>query len=191
SFASNGATVPDVTIAPPAGSTVPPTSALITGLTDGVTYQFEVSAANSFGVSPFSLPSNSVTPHPITVPGAPTAVTATAGNAQAGVSWTAPADDGGSPITSYTVTALVGGGPTGTPVAVAAPATSAVVSGLTNGTTYTFTVHATNGIGAGAESAPSNAITPSVSAGLPDLGLTILGSHVCPRWIQCHLHTLG
>jgi len=180
SFASNGVTVPDVIIAPPAGSTVPPTSALITGLTDGVTYQFEVSASNSFGVSPFSSPSNSVTPHAITVPGAPSAVTATAGNTQAGVSWTAPADDGGSPITSYTVTSLVGGVPTGTPVAVAAPATSAVVSGLTNGTTYQFTVHATNGIGAGAESAPSNAVTPSVAAGLPDLGLTIAGATSVP-----------
>jgi uncharacterized repeat protein (TIGR01451 family) len=180
SFASNGTTVPDVIVAPPAGSTVPPTAALVTGLTNGVTYQFEVSAANDFGVSPFSLPSNSVTPHAITVPGAPIAATATAGNAQAGVSWTAPADDGGSPITSYTVSALVGGVVTGTPVTVAAAATSAVVSGLTNGTAYTFTVHATNGIGAGAESAPSNAVTPSVSAGLPDLGLTIAGATSVP-----------
>lgn len=180
SFASNGTTVPDVIVAPPAGSTVPPTSALITGLTNGVTYQFEVSAANDFGVSPFSSPSNSVTPHAITVPGAPTAVTATAGNAQAGVSWTAPADDGGSPITSYTVTALVGGVPTGTPVTVAAPATSAVVTGLTNGTTYTFTVHATNNIGSGTESVPSNSVTPSVSAGLPDLSLTITGATSVP-----------
>jgi uncharacterized repeat protein (TIGR01451 family) len=180
SFASNGATVPDIVIAPPAGSTVPPNSALVTGLTDGVTYQFEVSASNSFGVSPFSLPSNSVTPHAITVPGAPSAVAATAGNAQAGVSWTAPADDGGSPIRSNTVTALIGGVPTGTPVAVAAPATSAVVSGLTNGTAYTFIVHATNGIGAGTESAPSNEVTPSVSAGLPDLGLTIAGATSVP-----------
>jgi uncharacterized repeat protein (TIGR01451 family) len=180
SFASNGTTVPDIIVAPPAGSTVPPTSALVTGLTNGVTYQFEVSAANDSGVSPFSSPSNSVTPHAITVPGAPTAVTATAGNAQAGVSWAPPADDGGSPITSYTVTALVGGVPTGTPVTVAAPATSAVISGLTNGTTYTFTVHATNGIGAGAESAPSNGVTPSVAAGLPDLSLTITGATSVP-----------
>ncbi|HKT50367.1 MAG TPA: fibronectin type III domain-containing protein [Candidatus Angelobacter sp.] len=180
SFASNGTIVPDVIVAPPAGSTVPPTSALITGLTNGVAYQFEVSAANDIGVSPFSSSSDSVTPHAITVPGAPTAVTATAGNAQAGVSWTAPADDGGSPITSYTVTALVGGVVTGTPVTVAAPTTSAVVSGLTNGTTYTFTVHATNGIGSGAESAPSNGVTPSVSTGLPDLSLSINGATSVP-----------
>jgi uncharacterized repeat protein (TIGR01451 family) len=180
SFASNGITVPDLIVAPPAGSTVPPASALVTGLSNGVTYQFEVSAANDFGVSPFSSPSNSVTPHAITVPGAPTAVTATAGNAQAGVSWTVPADDGGSPITSYTVTALVGGVASGTPITVAAPATSAVITGLTNGTTYTFTVHATNGIGSGAESAPSNGVTPSVSAGVPDLSLTITGATSVP-----------
>lgn len=180
SFSSNGVTVPDLIITAPAGSTVPPTSAVVAGLTNGVTYQFEVSATNSVGISPFSLPSNSVTPHAITVPGAPTAVTATAGNAQAGVSWTAPADNGGSSITSYTVTTLAGGVPTGTPLTVAATATSAVVSGLTNGTTYTFTVHATNGIGSGAESAPSNAVTPSVAAALPDLSLAITGATSVP-----------
>src|SRR5437868_5343271 len=92
-----------------------------------------------------------------TVPGAPTAVTASPGNGQATVNWTIPASDGGSPILNYTVTSTPGGF-TGT--ASGPTATSATVSGLTNGTSYTFTVHATNGIGTGPESAPSNAVTP-------------------------------
>ena len=46
---------------------------------------------------------------PTTVPEPPTAVTATAGNGQASVSFTPPASDGGAAITSYTVTSSPGG----------------------------------------------------------------------------------
>src|SRR5207247_324570 len=71
-------------------------------------------------------------------------------------SWTAPAADGGSPITSYTATSS--GGQTAT---VAAPATSANVTGLANGTAYTFTVVATNAVGTGPASSPSAPVTPT------------------------------
>jgi hypothetical protein len=90
-----------------------------------------------------------------TAPGAPTGVTATAGNASATVSFTAPASNGGSPITSYTVTASPGGA---TATGSASPIT---VPNLTNGTAYTFTVTATNAIGTGPPSAPSNSVTPA------------------------------
>ena len=101
---------------------------------------------------------------PPTVPGVPTGVTATAGDGSAAVTWSAP-PDGGSPITSYTVTPYVGSTaqPT-TVVSGAPPATSASVTGLTNGTTYTFTVTATNAVGTGMASLPSNAVTPTVSS---------------------------
>jgi hypothetical protein len=98
---------------------------------------------------------------PPTVPGAPTGVAATAGNGLASVSWTAPGD-GGSPITSYTVTPYQGG-VAQTPMTVNAPATSATVSNLTNGTSYTFTVSAANAVGAGSASAPSNVVTPTAT----------------------------
>lgn len=95
-------------------------------------------------------------PVQIGAPGAPTIGTATAGNAQASVSFTAPGADGGSAITSYTATSNPGLN-TGT---CTAPCTSIMVNGLTNGTAYTFTVTAANNFGAGALSAPSNSVTP-------------------------------
>lgn len=103
-----------------------------------------------------------------TVPGAPTGVTATAGNASASVAFTAPSD-GGSAITGYTVTSSPGSF-TGTG---SAPPIS--VNGLTNGTAYTFTVTATNAIGTGSASSPSSAVTPSAGATAPGqvTGLTL------------------
>jgi hypothetical protein len=84
-------------------------------------------------------------------PGAPTGVTAASGNEDGVVSFTAPPANG-SAITSYTVTASPGGE---TATGSASPIT---VPGLTNGTAYTFTVTATNGVGTGPPSAPSSAI---------------------------------
>jgi hypothetical protein len=71
------------------------------------------------------------------------------------VHFTPPTLTGGSPITSYTVTAVPGDK---TATGAGSPIT---VSGLTNGTSYTFTVSATNGIGASSPSIPSNAVTPT------------------------------
>jgi hypothetical protein len=106
----------------------------------------------------------SVTNSQPTAPGAPTGVTATAGNGQATVSWTTPSSNGGSAITGYTVTPYIGSVPQ-TPQTVlgSPPATSTTVPGLTNGTAYTFTVSATNAIGTGPASAPSNSVTPSAA----------------------------
>ena len=104
-----------------------------------------------------------------TVPGAPTGVTATAGNTNASVAFSAPSSDGNSAITGYTVTSSPGSF-TGT--GTASPIT---VSGLTNGTAYTFTATATNAIGTGAASSASGAVTPSAGATAPAqvTGLTL------------------
>jgi len=161
SLASNGLAVADITVSGPAGSTVAPTGANITGLVNGVTYQFVVTATNAQGSSPASAPSNPVTPQAPTVPGIPTNVSAIAGDSFATVSWAAPASDGGSPITGYTVSTFTGGALVGT---TAAGGTSITVFPLTNGVAYTFSVHANNAIGSGQESAPSAAVTPAAPA---------------------------
>jgi len=131
-------------------------SATITGLTDGRTYTVRVTASNSAGWGP---PSEPVSATPGT-PLAPSGVTATAGNASATVMWSAPEDNGGAAVTSYTVTAFTGGTAAKT-VVVDAPATSVVVDGLTNGTAYKFGVAATNAAGTGPASAKSAAVTPT------------------------------
>jgi hypothetical protein len=111
--------------------------------------------SNDYFVDVLFQPGAPATPEP---PAAPTNVSATPGPGQALVSWTVPSSNG-SPITGYTITPYIGSSAQ-TPVQVTAPAGSATVSGLTNGTTYTFKVSASNANGAGAQSAASNAVTP-------------------------------
>ena len=91
-------------------------------------------------------------------PGAPTIGTATAGDGEATISFTAPSSDGGSPITSYTATSSPGG-ITGT--LSQSGSGSITVTGLTNATAYTFTVTATNAIGTSVASAASNSVIPA------------------------------
>jgi hypothetical protein len=103
-------------------------------------------------------PSGTTPIAPITVPSAPTGVTVVWGSGQVTVSWSAP-NDGGSPVISYTVTPYVGG-TAQAPYVFASAATSQVVGGLSNGTTYTFTVTAENSVGTSSPSNPSVPVTP-------------------------------
>jgi hypothetical protein len=97
-------------------------------------------------------------------PGAPTIGTATLGNGSATVTFTAPTPNGGSTITSYTATSSPGGF-TGT--LSGAGSGTITVSGLTNGTAYTFTVTATNANGTSSASAASNSVIPRTVPGAP------------------------
>jgi hypothetical protein len=94
-------------------------------------------------------------------PGAPTMGGATGGDTSATVSFSAPLSDGGSPITSYTVTAVDGTNPANGGQTAGSASSPITVPGLTNGDSYTFTVAATNSNGAGTASAPSNAVVPA------------------------------
>ncbi len=130
------------------------------GLTNGTSYDFTVTATNGVGTSLPSDPSNDITP--ATVPDPPTDVTAAAGDESASVTWV-PGFDEGSPIASYTVTATGDGGDETCTYDVPenGETDTCTVGGLTNGTSYDFTVTATNGVGTSLPSDPSNDITPA------------------------------
>jgi predicted phage tail protein len=146
-------------VAQPAVTTdYPATSFTVSGLQNGTTYTFRVAAINGIGTGPDSAASPPVTPAAASVPGAPTGVTGTPRDSSVAVGWTAPASDGGSPLTGYRLTPYIGG-VAQTPINLGVT-TSTVVNGLTNGTTYTFTVSAINAVGRGLESAPSSPVTP-------------------------------
>ena len=148
------------------------TSLVVTGLTNGRAIRFAVSATNAFGSSPFSAVSNIVTPNP-TVPAAPGVPTATASNGQATVNWNAP-NNGGAAINGYLVQPVnAAGNAVGAPRA--ANGTSLVVTGLTNGTTYRFSVQARNSVGTGPSSGLSNAVTPTAAPSAPAIGNATAG----------------
>lgn len=122
-------------------------------------YQFPV--ITSGAVRDFTVTATFTAPQPAlpTVPGAPLIGTATAGDARASVSFSAPASDGGSAILGYTVTSSPGGK---TATGTSSPI---IVTGLKNGTAYKFTVTARNAVGTGAPSAASNTVTPKKTGG--------------------------
>ena len=141
---------PYTTVVSPSG-----TSCVNAGLTNGTTYYYVVSAVNAGGESANSGPA-SATPQ-VPVAGIPVGLSATAGDAQATLSWTAS-----NGATSYNVKrATASGGPYTT--VVSPSGTSCVNTGLTNGMTYYYVVSAVNAGGESANSGPASA-TPALAA---------------------------
>jgi len=137
----------------------------VSGLVAGTPYQCSVTATNVIGTGPpsglsgvFGLPGAQ---HCTTVPSAPLALSNAPGNGSAVVSW-APPVTGGECLAGYVVTPYLG---TVAQLSVLIPGhgTTTVVSGLTNGLTYTFTVTAENGLVEG----PPSVMSSSVTVGAP------------------------
>ena len=140
-------------------------SHLIAGLVNDTSYTFTVTATSAIGVSAPSSPSNSVTPNNSgTGPGAPTFVRTTIGDQQVTVTFKAPDSSGSNAIIGYTV---ISNPPGGVDSNSGSNALNHLVTGLTNGTLYTFTVIATSLTGVGAPSSPSSGATPVGPPGVP------------------------
>ena len=142
-----------------ASCTTSTTSCTVTGLTNASSYTFTVTATNANGASVASAPSAST--EILAVPATVQSPTAVARNASATISWTAPVSNGSDAVSGYTVTASPGGA-TCSPASVTS--TTCTVTGLVNGTTYTFSVVATNDQGNG-PAAVTNAVTPATVPG--------------------------
>ena len=137
------------------------TSATVTGLTASTAHDFRVSAVNAAGTGSVSSTVSGTTTSGATAPGAPTSLSASPGNTQASLTWTAPASNGGSAITDYLVQyKLTSSGTWLTFSDGVSTTTSATVTGLTNGSAYDFRVSAINTIGTGTASATVSA-TPA------------------------------
>ena len=150
---------------------------VVSGLTTNTTYSIDLRAVNSTGggtppapveVTP-GAPHVPPTPPPAIAPGAPLRVSAVAADASAVVSWAAPLNSGSFGVSTYQVTSSPSGRMCLTTT------TSCTVSGLANGTAYTFTVRALSGAGWGAASEPSDKVTPQVSV---KQSILITGSRV-------------
>jgi phospholipase C len=163
---AGGSPITSYQVVPYKGTTVLPaltysanaTSGTVTNLTNGDTFTFKVFATNAVGKGMLSTPTRSVT---IGAPSAPPTVSAIPGNGNAIVGWSAPTNTNGAAITGYRVTPRHGL-LTDPPVTFPASARSGTVPGLTDGTTYTFTVAALNARGVGA-----GTVTPVVIVGTP------------------------
>jgi hypothetical protein len=152
-YTANGSPAPTFSLASgafPAGLSLNGTTGVLNGTpTTAGNFSGVVNATNTSGTATqaFSITIQAQ------LPGAPTIGTATAGNAQATIAFTAPASNGGSPIIDYTVSCSPG------PVAATGAASPITVTGLTNNTAYSCSVRARNSAGTGPASGTVN-VTP-------------------------------
>ena len=163
-------------------------SALVTGLTNDLSYNFRVSAVNSVGTGPVS--STATATPALSVPTAPQSMAATGGESgQSTLTWSAPLSNGGASITDYVVEYKLSTEPTtwttfsdGT-----SATTGAVVTGLTNNLLYNFRVSAVNSVGAGAVSSTATATPAAVTMADAFTGTTIDTA----KWTEADADGLG
>ena len=163
------------------GSSVANTTCTISGLTNGAVQSITVTAVNEAGTSEAS---NAISKTPRSTPGAPVGIKLTPLNGGVSVSWNSPVDSGGATITQYTVTAAPTGtaGSVNTCVQNSSEARSCLITGLSNGTSYTVTVVATNGVGDGPASTSQNVIPADVPTSPTAVIPTVGNGSISVKW---------
>ena len=158
-------------------------SANIQGLQPGSTYHFRVAATNDvtehFGTKGFY--SGTVSAFIAGVPGAPTSLTVSPSVGQASLDWVAPADNGGSVLTGYTVDYATNSGFSGA-LSTTSSTTNRTITGLTNGATYFFRVRATNSVGTGAPSPAVSTFIASTPGAPTGLSAPISARGIAASW---------
>lgn len=142
-------------------TTTPATTTLVrSGLTNGETYTFALAHSSDVGVSGRS---NMLGAKPARAPDAPRAFTATFGDERVKLAWVAP-DDGGEPLTGYTISSGLSAGSLQPLATVDGANTSFVAMGLTNGATYHFRLTVANVVG----TSPPTATLSAMPGRVPD-----------------------
>ncbi|MHA2403973.1 MAG: fibronectin type III domain-containing protein, partial [Candidatus Kariarchaeaceae archaeon] len=156
------------------------TSYLDTAVLNGNYYSYQVQTNNTNGVSPFS---NEQTVQPLTTPDPPESFTAVYGDSKVDLSWSAPIDDGGSPITQYRIYRSTTSGSYGAPLITLGGAVY-VYSDTTamNGIQYYYQITAVNSKGEGSPASEVNAIPRTV----PDAPVNLVAirgnTHINLTW---------
>lgn len=147
------------------------TTVIVYNLTNTISYKFNVTAINQYGSSTESDYSADATPY--TIPDPPSNVTAIANNGYATVYWNVPQNNNGSTIYGYTVTSIPDGL---TANIIGSTTTTVIVTGLTNGTSYNFSVVATNAAGSSLTATTTTAVIPKTVPNAPNIVRTSPGN---------------
>jgi subtilisin family serine protease len=153
--------------------------ATVRWLTNGTRYDFRIAAKNRAGLGPWS---RAVSAIPFTRPSVPRSLAATSANRSVTLSWTAPASNGGAPITDYRIQRSANGSGWTTIADGVSSARRATVSWLTNGTRYYFRVAAKNRAGLGPWTRAISAVPMTTPSAPQSLAATVGNGVVRLTW---------
>jgi fibronectin type 3 domain-containing protein len=151
-----------------------------TAVLNGQTYYYKIAAVNSIGESSLS---NELSALPKDIPSAPLNPSATPGNQQVSLAWSAPTSTGGVPLTQYKIFMGTTSGAEELITTVSAAQTTYLKSGLINGQIYYFVIAAVNTAGTGPNSTQANAIPRTIPAAPGDVTIVAGNAHINLTWV--------